>query len=181
MVAGSGGGEEGADGAGGGPPAVLLYEVPWQELAKDLFDRLKSVTKGYAALSYEPAGFRSSDVVKVDLLLNGKGVEALSFVSPEDRADVEGRRVAQRLRGEIKRQQFEVVIQAVVGGKVVARERIPPYRKDVLIKSGKTVGGGDVSRKRKLLERQKEGKARMKSVGQVRLSQEAFRSVVSTK
>lgn len=118
-------------------------------------------------------------MVKVDVSVNGEAVDALSFVCHRSQAQTLGRRTAKRLQGVIQRQQFEVVIQAKLGAKSIARERIAPYRKDVLTKSGKTVGGGDVTRKRKLLEKQKRGKARAKAVGKVELSQEAFWSVMS--
>lgn len=158
---------------------VLTYELPWAEVVSDFFDVLKSVSAGYATFDYEPAGYRPADIVCVDVLINKTPVDALSFVAFRDRAQKEGRAVIGKLRSLIKRQQFEVVIQAAVGTKVFARERIPPYRKDVLTKSGKTVGGGDMTRKRKLLEKQKRGKARMKTVGNVALSQEAFMSLMS--
>ena len=109
----------------------------------------------------------------------GKPLDALCFVTHRDKALAEGRRVVQRLKGEVERQQFEIAIQAAINGKIVARERVAAYRKDVLIKSGKTVGGGDVSRKQKLLSKQREGKRRMKSVGDVQLSQEAFHAVLT--
>lgn len=123
---------------------------------------------------------KSLTTFQVDMYVNGEPVDALSFVCHSDQAVSRGRQIAARLQKVIKRQQFEVVIQAKMGSKVLARERVAPYRKDVLTKSGKTVGGGDVTRKRKLLEKQKKGKARAKSVGKVELSQEAFWAVVSS-
>ncbi|KAA0155584.1 hypothetical protein FNF29_01501 [Cafeteria roenbergensis] len=158
---------------------LMKYIMPWQEVVTNFFDKLKSATAGYATFDYEPAGYEASNVVKIDMLLNGAPVDSLSFVAHRSSAEVQGRRVAQRLRAVIRRQQFEVVIQAAFGKKIFARERIPPYRKDVLSRSGKTVGGGDLTRKRKLLEKQKKGKARMRSVGNVQLSQEAFHAVLS--
>jgi GTP-binding protein LepA len=158
---------------------LMRYTMPWQEVVTNFFDKIKSATAGYATFDYEPSGYEESPVVKVDMLLNGRPVDALSFATHRDSAEVQGRRVAQKLRSVIKRQQFEVVIQAAMGKKVFARERIPPFRKDVLSRSGKTVGGGDLTRKKKLLEKQKKGKARMRSVGDVQLSQDAFHSVLT--
>jgi len=158
---------------------LLTYTMPWQEVVTNFFDKLKSATAGYATFDYEPAGYELSPVVKVDVLLNGSPVDALSFVAHRGSAEVQGRRVVERLRAVIRRQQFEVNIQAAFGKKIFAKERIPPFRKDVLSRSGKTVGGGDISRKRKLLEKQKKGKARMRSVGNVQLGQEAFHAVLA--
>lgn len=158
---------------------LVRYIMPWQEVVTNFFDKIKSATAGYATFDYEPAGYEESPVLKVDMLLNGRPVDALSFVTHRDSAEVQGRRVAQKLRSVIKRQQFEVVIQAAMGKKIFARERIAPFRKDVLSRSGKTVGGGDLTRKKKLLEKQKKGKARMRSIGDVQLSQDAFHSVLS--
>jgi elongation factor 4 len=157
---------------------LLKYCMPWQEVVTNFFDKLKSVTAGYATFDYEPAGDQQGDVVKVDIWLNGNPVDSLSFIAHRQGAETQGRRVAQKLRSVIRRQQFEIVIQAAVGRKVFVRERIPPFRKDVLQRSGKTVGGGDLTRKRKLLEKQKKGKARMRSVGNVQLTQEAFHAVL---
>lgn len=139
------------------------------------------MTAGYASLDWSPAAYEIADIVRVDILLNSKPVDALSFVAHREKATSEGRRVASKLKSVISRQQFEVIVQAAIGAKVVAKERIPPFRKDVLIKSGKTVGGGDKSRKQKLLSKQKEGKKRMKTVGNVELSQEAFHSIMTAK
>lgn len=157
---------------------VLKYLVPWQEMIYDMYDDVKSATSGYASFDYEDAGDQSSDIVCVDMLLNGSAVDALSFVSHRSTAEDRGRAIAKKLKEVISRQQYEIVIQAAIGARPIARERIPPYRKDVLIKSGKTVGGGDVTRKKKLLEKQKKGKARMKRVGNVDLSQGAFLAVM---
>jgi translation elongation factor EF-4 len=158
---------------------VLKYTLPWAEVVTDLHDAIKSLTQGYASLDWLPGEYAAAPIVKVDMLVNGKAVDALSFVAHRDKAAAQGRRVAQRLKSVIARHQFEVVVQAAIGAKVFARERIAPYRKDVLTKSGKTVGGGDITRKRKLLEKQKEGKKRMKTLGSVALSQEAFHSVMA--
>ena len=144
----------------------------------DLYDEIKNHSSGYASFDYEESTPVAADIVCVDLLLNGSAVDALSFVCHRSVAESRGRGVALRLKNVINRQQYEVVIQAAIGSKVVARERIAPFRKDVLIKSGKTVGGGDVTRKKKLLQKQKKGKARMKMVGNVELNQEAFMSVM---
>ncbi|GBG27898.1 Translation factor GUF1-like, mitochondrial [Hondaea fermentalgiana] len=153
---------------------VIKHDVPWQEVIVDLHDVLKTVTSGFASLEYEEAPPRVADITKVDILVNGNAVDALAFVAHRSVAARRGRAVAQKLRSVIARQQFEIVIQAASGPKIIARERIPPFRKDVLTKSGKTVGGGDMSRKRKLLEKQKAGKKKMKSVGNVELPQSAF-------
>jgi elongation factor 4 len=160
---------------------VLKFRVPWAEVVSNMYDAVKSMTAGYASLDWLPGEYQEADIVKVDLLVNSKPVDALSFVAHSDKAVAEGRRVAQRLKGVITRQQFEIVIQAAIGTKIVAKERIPPFRKDVLIKSGKTVGGGDKTRKEKLLAKQREGKKRMKTVGNVQLTQEAFHSILSSK
>lgn len=161
---------------------VLKYRLPWAEVVTDLHDRVKSLTQGYASMDWLPGEPQEAPIVKVDMLVNTKPVDALSFVAHRDKAVSAGRRVAQKLKSVIKRHQFEVIIQAAVGSKVIARERIAPYRRDVLAtRSGKTVGGGDITRKRKLLEKQKEGKKKLRerSVGGVALSQEAFHSVMS--
>ena len=157
---------------------VLQYTVPWQEVVADLYDDVKSISSGFASFEYEDAEAREADLVKVDMLINGREVDALSFITIRSKAENEGRRVGKLLKSEIKRQQFEVVVQARVGSKIITRERIPPFRKNVLLKSGKTVGGGDKSRKQKLLAKQKRGKSRMKVVGNVEISQKAFLSVL---
>jgi len=159
---------------------ILKALIPWAEVASDLHDTIQSLTSGFASLSYVEASPRIAKVVKVDIVLNGDAIDALSFVCHKDQAYERGRRVAKHLQTVVTRQQFEIVIQAKIGAKVLARTRIAPYRKDVLTKSGKTVGGGDSSRKRKLLDKQKKGKARAKTVGKVKLSQEAFWAVLSS-
>jgi GTP-binding protein LepA len=148
--------------------------VPFNEVVVSFFDQLKSTSSGYASFDYEDAGDEAADLCKLELRINGEAADPLAQVCLRSQAETQARAIAGKLRKEIERQSFEVVIQAVVGNKVLARERIAPYRKDVLTKGGKTMGGGDITRKQKLLKKQKLGKKRMKMVGSVPLSNNLF-------
>ena len=154
---------------------MITYQIPLSEIIYDYFDRLKSSTRGYASLDYELSGYRAAELVKLDILLNGEIVDALSSIVHKDRAVPRGRQLALKLKRIIPQQLFDIPVQAAVGGRIIAREDVKARRKDVLAKCY----GGDVSRKKKLLEKQKEGKKRMKSVGAVDLPQEAFMAILS--
>jgi GTP-binding protein LepA len=154
----------------------MVFDLPLAEVIYDFYDRLKTISQGYGSFDYEMLDYRDIDLVKVDILLNGERVDALSMLVHRDKAEQRARHACEKLKEEIPRQMFKIAVQGTIGGKIIARTTVSPFRKDVTAKCY----GGDVSRKRKLLEKQKKGKKRMKMVGKVQIPQSAFMSVLRT-
>jgi len=154
----------------------MVFELPLGEVVYDFYDKLKSITQGYGSFDYELIGYQETDLVKLDILINGDKVDALSQLVHKENAVTRGRHACEKLREEIPRQMFKIAIQGAIGAKIISRETISAYRKDVIAKCY----GGDISRKRKLLDKQKKGKKRMKMIGQVELPQSAFLAVLKT-
>ena len=154
----------------------MIFELPLSEVIYDFYDKLKTVTQGYGSFDYDLLDYRDTDMVKLDILINGERVDALSQLVHRDRAVERARHACEQLRDEIPRQMFKIAIQGAIGGKIIARKTISPFRKDVTAKCY----GGDITRKRKLLEKQRKGKKRMKMVGKVMIPQSAFLSVLKT-
>jgi GTP-binding protein LepA len=163
--------------------ALMRYKMPLAEVVQDFYQEIKSISSGYASLDYEPTRDEVSDVVKLDIRINGESVDALSTICHRSKAEDVGKKMIAKLKDSLDRQNFEIIIQCAIGGKILGRERLAPYRKDVLNKSGKTVGNGDVSRKKKLLEKQKEGKKRMKAQmgSKVEVAQDVVRGLLENR